>query len=156
MSRPYGDIDGIYDGSVSAIAFNIEGSEFWPAPYNDKWADEENLNIVPGSFNPLHAAHRFLYHAALDFGGYAMYEISISRDGKIAYTKEELQRVLYQFLYYAPVVVTTYPTFREKTSFFKEKWAGMVDYHIGIDTARRLLEQDPNASNMSALLYCLS
>lgn len=139
MNQPYHEIENIFNRSVNHIIFDEYGNNTFYEPENLKCA----LNIIPGSFNPLHAAHRFIYNCA-GHTGPAIYEISLLREGKPQYSKEELLKILYQFLYYAPVIVTTHPTFIEKTHLFKSiKAFNAVTYHIGVDTAEKVLEQNP-------------
>jgi len=109
--------------------------------------------VVPGSFNPLHDAHKFIYdkiydtiHPNTSLKGIShlvkpitkVFEISINRLEKPYLSLEELRARLEQFKSYAPVWVTN-------ASFFFEK-AGLVSYwirptfFIGFDTAQRLVD----------------
>lgn len=99
--------------------------------------------VVPGSFNPLHDAHKAIYNCIKPIYGehrkiVPVFEISIHRIDKEPLSFEELKNRLKQFEYYAPVWVTN-------ASFFFEK-AGLVSqwihpcFQIGFDTAKRLVE----------------
>ena len=101
--------------------------------------------VVPGSFNPLHDAHKAIYEATSAYIGIhkpekivRVFELSIHRIDKEPLSLEELKVRLKQFEGYAPVWVTN-------ASFFFEK-AGLVSqwirpcFQIGFDTALRLVQ----------------
>lgn len=94
------------------------------------------LSIVSGSFNPLHIGHKRLYYKAT-FGGNAYFEISISRVEKPVYSFEEIQKIIKQFAWYAPVIITNARSFSDKSKLFNlnvKTW-----WHVGFDTAQRII-----------------
>lgn len=93
------------------------------------------LQIVSGSFNPLHMGHKRLFHNA-SHQGTAYYEVSITRDGKEFYTLAELNRIVKQFAWVAPIIITASKTFAEKRRLFSK--IPVVCFHIGTDTAERI------------------
>ena len=113
------------------------------------------LHVVPGSFNPVHAAHRWMYESIDDesiigrrVGGYEAvcattsakyFEISTSRFGKEDLTDQELLTRLRQFSGYAPVLVTTQSLFSDKYAVLKP-FGEKVVFHVGMDTYERLVK----------------
>jgi hypothetical protein len=91
--------------------------------------------ILPGSFNPLHAAHLQLAEvAAKRLGHPAAFELSVANVDKPPLSREEIERRLRQFAGRAPVWLTRAPTFVEKARLFP----GVV-FVVGADTAARIL-----------------
>jgi hypothetical protein len=101
--------------------------------------NDPELSIIPGSFNPLHTGHRRLYHKA-NFGKPCYFEISIARVEKEPYSFEEISRILSQFAWYAPVIITNAATFADKARLLvtnnipHKTW-----WHVGFDTAARII-----------------
>jgi hypothetical protein len=107
--------------------------------------------VIPGSFNPLHAAHRaFFDNAPKNYGergargpgtGFrkvsALFELSINRRDKEPLSLEELIKRLEQFQGYAPVWVTNAMLFFEKTALAR---GHTPNFEIGYDTAERLVK----------------
>ena len=98
--------------------------------------------VVPGSFNPLHVAHRKILDGIKGLYPHAkelapVYEISINRKDKEPLSFEDLLERLKQFEWYAPVWVTNALFFFEKTGLVSQ-WI-QPSFHIGYDTADRLL-----------------
>jgi hypothetical protein len=91
--------------------------------------------LLPGSFNPLHAAHSKLAEVASELlGKPAAFELSISNVDKPPLDRDEIERRLRQFAGRAPVWLTRTPTFVEKARLFP----GVV-FVVGADTAERIL-----------------
>jgi hypothetical protein len=91
--------------------------------------------LLPGSFNPLHAAHRKLGEIASQrLGEPAAFELSISNVDKPPLERTEIERRLRQFTGAVPVWLTRAPTFVEKARLFP----GVV-FVVGADTAARIL-----------------
>jgi hypothetical protein len=90
--------------------------------------------LLPGSFNPLHAAHCKLAEiASVRLGHPAAFELSITNVDKPALDRDEIERRLRQFDH-RPVWLTRAPTFVEKARLFP----GVV-FVVGADTAERIL-----------------
>lgn len=113
------------------------------------------MHVLCGSFNPLHAAHRWMYESIDEDGmviqkysgtGYAItsttsekyFEISTVRVDKEDLKQEELYKRLRQFTGYAPVLVTAQPLFADKYQVLKP-YAEQVIFHIGFDNYERLV-----------------
>jgi nicotinic acid mononucleotide adenylyltransferase len=91
--------------------------------------------LLPGSFNPLHAAHCKLAEVASGLlGNPAAFELSIANVDKPPLDRDEIERRLRQFVGRAPVWLTRAPTFVEKARLFP----GVV-FVVGADTAERIL-----------------
>lgn len=96
------------------------------------------LNIISGSFNPLHEGHKNIYETVkrqFPFSG-TYYEISIARFGKDSYSVEKMVQILGQFD--APVIVTNAPTYLEKIGSLP---ISSLNFHIGFDVACQLVRQ---------------
>ncbi len=92
--------------------------------------------LIPGSFDPLHQAHRGLRRAARRrCGDPAAYELSIANVDKPPLSAEVVRARLAQFAGYAPVILSRAPTFLEKARLFP----GAV-FAVGVDTARRIVD----------------
>lgn len=98
--------------------------------------------VVPGSFNPLHIAHRRIFDGVTKLYSahkkvVPVFELSINRKDKEPLTFEDLLRRLEQFEWYAPVWVTNALYFFEKTGLVSQ-WIRPC-FQVGYDTADRLL-----------------
>lgn len=91
------------------------------------------LHVYPGSFNPLHAAHRDIFDH-IPFESKA-FEISIARMGKENLDEESLRERLLQFRGYASVVVTNAARFLHKCAVLKPL---NPYWHVGVDTIIRM------------------
>lgn len=98
--------------------------------------------VIPGSFNPLHIAHRKIFDGVTKL--YApmkavipVFELSIHRKDKEPLSFEDLLSRLEQFEWYAPVWVTNALLFFEKTGLVSQ-WV-RPSFQVGYDTADRLL-----------------
>lgn len=100
------------------------------------------IDIVPGSFNPLHGAHREIYGRLIwdhnrDLEN-TFFEISIqSAIGKPPIEFDDLMERVKQFAWYAPVLVTNAPLFREKAVHFNN-----ATFWIGADVANAFILHD--------------
>ena len=107
--------------------------------------------LLPGAFNPVHAAHWQLAAAASRrTGAPVAFELSVTNVDKPPLGAEEVRRRLAQFQWRAPVWLTRAPTFAEKADLFP----GAV-FVVGADTAARLVSpryyQDSEARLLEAL-----
>lgn len=102
------------------------------------------ISVYSGSFNPLHEGHRSVFEK---LKGTKYFEISLARRDKEFLTLKELETRLQQFQWLGDVVVTNSPKFLDKIKLFKNC---QTTFHIGIDTARRLVQDDgvTNIENM--------
>jgi len=80
--------------------------------------------------------HESLYNAVKN--PHKFFEMAISRYNKFSMNLEEMEKRLEQFTGKAPVILMKYPLFIQKAGIL-HKWN--VCFHIGIDTAIRLLEK---------------
>lgn len=106
------------------------------------------MDFVPGSFNPLHAGHRLIFDRHPN--NKKAYEFSICRWGKPPVTFEELVERLRQFEFYAPVLVTNSSRFIEKCGVLLNLRIQHITFHVGIDTILRL-EGDLGVTGISGL-----
>jgi len=93
------------------------------------------IHLIPGSFNPLHAAHKAIYDG-ID-AEEKMFEIAIERTDKEFLVIDSLKARLDQFDGVAPILVNRWPYFIQKAGVLRH-WT--ITFHIGIDTAVRLLQ----------------
>jgi hypothetical protein len=99
--------------------------------FRDLWCVE----VVPGSFNPLHKGHRWIYdniRAATLMP--KIFEISINRIGKDPLSYEELTDRVKQFGGYADVLVTNSSLMQAKAGVIPVP----VRFHVGFDVAQRM------------------
>lgn len=98
---------------------------------------EKDIHLLPGSFNPIHKAHEAIYEQMRRNNIYAAYEISMERIDKEFLSYDELQNRLNQFNDKGPVLIDRWPYFMQKAGILRN-WK--LTFHIGIDTAIRLVE----------------
>jgi Cytidylyltransferase-like len=92
--------------------------------------------LLPGSFNPLHAAHVRLLQLATEYvAGSAAFELSVVNVDKPALFAAEIRRRLHQFGWRHTLWVTRAPTFVEKAELFPA-----ATFVVGADTATRLID----------------
>ncbi len=125
-----------------------DGRQPWLSVYQDgRWRPGGTLPaaIVAGSFNPLHAGHRALFNAAhCRVGDNVAYELSVKNVDKSPLPTEVVLARLSQFTNDAPVIVTHAATFLEKARLMPG-----VMFVIGVDTARRIIDQRYYPENVS-------
>ena len=114
------------------------------------------MHVMCGSWNPLHAAHRWMFESIDEdamvvqrYGtrGYAIaattsrkyFEISTARIGKEDLTQDDLMARLRQFTGYAEVLVTSQPLFADKYQVLRP-YADEIIFHIGYDNYERLIQ----------------
>lgn len=97
-----------------------------------------DLDIVSGSFNPLHIGHRALYDHIVSAN--KAFELAVERVNKGSLTPEELIDRLNQFRGYAPVIILKHPRFIHKIGAL---YPWNITFHVGIDTAGRIIEAQP-------------
>lgn len=121
-----------------------------------EWIPNErlDLHIYPGSFNPLHDAHKSIYQYMFEQNHYhsnrCLYEISINRHDKPIYSLNDINNILDQFSNH-PVLITNQSRFLNKVGTIfdiNEQWYPI--YYIGIDTFNRLVS-DLGIAGISAL-----
>jgi nicotinic acid mononucleotide adenylyltransferase len=104
------------------------------------------LDVIPGSFDPLHDTHREIYDTAYksflknnnpNKNSKGCFEISIERFGKEDLSCEEIQKRAKQFRNYAHLLITKSPLFIDKIGILAP-YVGGLNFHIGADTVKRL------------------
>lgn len=121
--------------SLFAFVYNVGNIE----PVYDLEAPwkEDQVHLLPGSFNPLHKAHEAMHKEMLRPGVFSCYEMSMERIDKEFLDFEDLRYRLQQFDSKGPVLVNRWPYFIQKAGILRN-WN--LTFHIGIDTAIRLVE----------------
>lgn len=114
----------------------------------------KEMVIYPGSFNPLHDGHRWIYNYLQSRELDVFYEISIERIDKPRLSYEEIQQRLSQF-HDERIIVTNAPTLLEK---LKRTRAGFfsnskISFAIGIDTYERLTYDEIKKLTKTCTLY---
>jgi hypothetical protein len=100
-----------------------------------RWNASEARVLVPGAFNPLHAAHLALADAAQRLTGKpAAFELSVTNVDKPELAAEEVRGRLAQFAGQAAVWLTRAPRFVDKAELFSG-----ATFAVGADTAERLV-----------------
>lgn len=129
------------------------------------------LHVVPGSFNPVHDAHRWMYesideestievkyskssHVVYATSSAKYFEISTSRFGKESLSEEEILNRARQFSGYAPVLVTTQSLFINKYEVLKPFGEHIV-FHIGMDTYERLMDFNGSEVGTYGCFFCV-
>lgn len=101
------------------------------------------IHLVPGSFDPLHDAHRWMLSCGKQvFENGSYFETSVKRWDKPDVDLETMKRKLEQFRNFAPVLVTSAPRMIGKIGLlrsygFYPYWDSVV-FHIGMDTYNRM------------------
>lgn len=116
----------VYNQGHAEAVYDLEAP--WP---------QKEVHLLPGSFNPIHKAHESMYEQMRRDNIYAAYEISMERIDKEFLSYEELRNRITQFDDKGPVLVDRWPYFMQKAGILRN-WK--LIFHIGIDTAIRLVE----------------
>ena len=106
--------------------------------YFKTWASA-TVNLVPGSFNPLHNTHKEIHRLSHKENSLTFFELSIERVSKGILSLEELEQRMSQFKNYASVIVSKEPRFITKIGVYKTKIANLK-FHVGIDTLTRMAD----------------
>lgn len=114
----------------------------WPDGKIGHTMDHPVISILPGSFNPLHAGHQYLYEQALNLGFPTYFEISRLHRSKDPISDEEILRRAQQFIWKFPLVINEVPLYRDKVLFYKAFGAKQVNFYCGSDVAHRLLHDE--------------
>jgi nicotinic acid mononucleotide adenylyltransferase len=99
----------------------------------------DRVDILSGSYNPLHDGHRLLYENVVDkFSSIKRlcFELSLNRYNKETLSLEELEKRAKQFRNYAPLVITNSPLFIDKVAVLPFQ----CHFHIGKDVGDKLWE----------------
>jgi len=104
-------LDGIESGRLHWLLLTRDGQMLCGAP--DIVAPEVGP-VYPGSFHPLHSAHRAVYSRVVELRGSCCYEVAIVNFSKGVHPRPRILQVLAQFPFYAPVLVTAQATFAGK------------------------------------------
>ncbi|MGE3808981.1 MAG: hypothetical protein AB7K24_30325 [Gemmataceae bacterium] len=107
--------------------------------------------FVPGSFNPVHAAHwRLAEVIARRLGSPVAFELTVQNADKPPLAREDVLQRLARFGWQAEVWLTRAPTFPEKAGLFPGATFG-----VGADTAERIVQPrfyDDSAAKMTEAL----
>lgn len=100
------------------------------------------LYVIAGSFDPLHNGHKAMYWTVQDSPTVrdVYFEVSIARMNKKDYSFEELNTILKQFEWYAPVIVTNSPRYAEKIELFRKGLK--LCFALGYDSAKILMDNE--------------
>lgn len=105
------------------------------------------IHLLPGSFNPLHAGHLNIWEY---IRGIKAFEISINRINKQPYSLENLNKILNQFQWKYPVLITNKPLFEDKNVLLYDSFytcelieTRTIVSHIGYDTYLRIKNTTP-------------
>ncbi len=107
----------------------------------------KNIDVYPGSWNPLHVGHLDIYNFALKNNPDAnfFFELSLHRRGKEVLSLEELRERLLVFGGWAKVLLTNNAYFFQKTRSIRTFAPDVqIHYHVGFDTAQRVVCDHPN------------
>lgn len=113
-----------------------------------------HVALLPGSFNPLHDAHRRLANIATQMlEQEVFFELSLFNADKAPISLEEARRRVAQFAGVGTIILSRAPLFSQKAHFFPHSV-----FVLGIDTVERLI--DPrfyhnNLAEMQASLKAL-
>lgn len=120
-------IDRLLAGEIDRVTAQPDGQMMLSAP--------RPLMLLPGSFNPMHAAHRLLARVAEEIRQQPLtFEISVTNVDKPPLVGTAVRHRLTQFAWKSPVELTRAPTFVEKSRLFPG-----TTFVIGADTAERLV-----------------
>lgn len=127
------------DREADELSVVLDGMQPWVTAYPDgrrRPGGQIPTALVPGSFNPWHAAHLALWEAARRrFGDPVAYELSVTNVDKPPLPTGEALRRAHQFGGRANLVLTAAPTFVEKARLLPG-----AAFVIGADTARRVVD----------------
>ena len=124
-------------GKISFFTVTVDGEGF-----RERVGDSLNtIQIIPGSFNPLHDAHRWIFDRANSLSP-TFFEMSIRRWDKPDVSKVELAERLEQFQGYAPVIVTNQARMIGKLGILRKQCISdrIPVVHIGMDTLQRMFD----------------
>lgn len=110
---------------------------------NQMWKNKNKiLHLMPGSFNPLHPGHTAVFNHVQTFGVNVIhaYELSVYRKGKEFLSYQDILDRISQFDDNDYICITNAARFLEKTGSFESSLH--VNFHIGYDTALRLINDD--------------
>lgn len=110
----------------------------------------DQVAVLPGSFNPLHAGHRRLKAVAEEkLGRQVVFELSIANAEKPSLNVADVRQRLRQF-HDDSIAVTQAPLFQQKASLFPG-----CCFVVGFDTARRVLDPRFYDNDVLKLRDCL-
>lgn len=129
---------GTENGGISKFVVLPDGKITEVIP-RDFINGQVRLSVVPGSFNPLTRAHRWLFDKDPAYG--KCFEMSVKRWDKPNVSFEELEERVAQFYGYAPVLITNQPRIIGKIAILRETYPTLIPtFHIGADTLIRMYD----------------
>lgn len=108
---------------------------------SSKFDDEQTvIPIYPGSWNPLHEAHKAIASKAAEIiGAPVLLELSINNADKGQLDHVEISQLVAQVTEHYALAVTNAPTFLEKTKKFRARFNGhKLVFIVGADTWKRI------------------
>ena len=99
-----------------------------------KLANKRKISIYPGSWNPLHEGHKWIY-SNISSEDFKLFEIFIHRWDKPHLDEETVKARVEQFSGYAPIMVSNVARFVEKAGLL---YPHEATWHVGIDTIQRM------------------
>ncbi len=147
-SEEYRDpLDSLLAGKVKTVTIHPDGDMTADRPLG-------GVAVLSGAFNPLHAGHIQLAHAATArLHRRVVFELSVQNADKDALSHAEIHQRLRQFRRSWQLVLTRRPLFAQKAASFSNSV-----FVVGYDTALRLLESryyDDDESKMHAALAAI-
>lgn len=124
---------------------------YWPdgqiTSVENSFITKSQVNIIPGSFNPLHKSHQYIYHQAKLRLGEVFFELSITNRHKNPIEIRDLNDRIKQFSWYAPLIVSDVPRFIDKYTLYRSLMSQSsifktINFWIGLDTANRLVQDE--------------
>ena len=125
-------------GGISHFVVLPDGHVSQAMPVNF-YLGKPYMAVVPGSFDPIHRAHRWMFDKEATEG--KCFEMSVKRWDKPNVSFEDMERKLVQFKGYASVLVTNQPRMIGKIGLIRSLHTSLVPtFHIGADTLVRMYD----------------
>ena len=109
------------------------------------------LSVYPGSFNPIHKVHRYIYNDIMPekstnyySNQYKCYELSISNMRKNTISLDDLNDRLRQFTVSDTVFITNAPSIQDKINLFMGtlQIVNPIHFYMGLDTFEAIMNSE--------------